>query len=221
MTAGRIPSVEGGIQPTLLTTKGDLISATAASTVARLPVGSDTQILVADSTASTGLKWAAPAAATPAFSLLATQAVTTGSSYSITGLSGYNTLFVLRAGLSSTAGGVNYSLTLNSDTASNYILGAAGIDSGAAASYGGADTKIPIATQGSAAGNTASASVQISGANGASNKIGVQGGGSNGTSSIVRFGGFSYSGTSVISSVQVITSGTFDAGTIYVYGSVA
>jgi hypothetical protein len=63
MTVGRIPSVEGGIQPTLLTAKGDLISATAASTVARLPVGSDTQILVADSTASTGLKWATPAAA--------------------------------------------------------------------------------------------------------------------------------------------------------------
>ena len=61
MTAGRIPSVEGGIQPTLLTTKGDLISATAASTVARLPVGTNNQILVADSTASTGLKWATPA----------------------------------------------------------------------------------------------------------------------------------------------------------------
>ena len=61
MTVGRIPSVEGGIQPTLLTAKGDLISATAASTVARLAVGSDSQILVADSTASTGLKWATQA----------------------------------------------------------------------------------------------------------------------------------------------------------------
>ena len=61
MTVGRIPSVEGGIQPTLLTAKGDLISATAASTVARLAVGTDAQILVADSTASTGLKWATPA----------------------------------------------------------------------------------------------------------------------------------------------------------------
>jgi hypothetical protein len=59
MTVGRIPSVEGGIQPTLLTAKGDLISATAASTVAVLPVGSDTQILVADSAEATGLKWAA------------------------------------------------------------------------------------------------------------------------------------------------------------------
>ena len=57
MTVGRIPSVEGGIQPTLLTAKGDLISATAASTVARLAVGSNDQILVADSTASTGLAW--------------------------------------------------------------------------------------------------------------------------------------------------------------------
>ena len=63
MTVGRIPSVEGGIQPTLLTAKGDLISATAASTVARLAVGSNDQILVADSTASTGLKWATPAVA--------------------------------------------------------------------------------------------------------------------------------------------------------------
>jgi hypothetical protein len=57
MTISRIPSVEGGIQPTLLTAKGDLISATAASTVARLAVGSDSQILVADSTTATGLKW--------------------------------------------------------------------------------------------------------------------------------------------------------------------
>ena len=58
MTISRIPSVEGGIQPTLLTAKGDLISATAASTVARLAVGSDAQILVADSSTATGLKWA-------------------------------------------------------------------------------------------------------------------------------------------------------------------
>jgi hypothetical protein len=63
MTISRIPSVEGGIQPTLLTAKGDLISATAASTVARLAVGSDSQILVADSSTATGLKWATPATA--------------------------------------------------------------------------------------------------------------------------------------------------------------
>jgi len=46
-----------------LTTKGDLF--TFNSTNARLPVGLDTQILIADSTASTGLKWGTNTAATP------------------------------------------------------------------------------------------------------------------------------------------------------------
>jgi hypothetical protein len=45
------------VPKTLTTTKGDIITATAANTPARLGVGSDAQILVADSTASTGLAW--------------------------------------------------------------------------------------------------------------------------------------------------------------------
>lgn len=44
---------------TILDAKGDLISATAADTPARLAVGSNGQVLTADSTTSTGLKWAA------------------------------------------------------------------------------------------------------------------------------------------------------------------
>ncbi len=57
MTIGRIPSVEGGIQPTIVDAKGDLIAATAADTVNRLAVGSNDQVLVADSSATTGLAW--------------------------------------------------------------------------------------------------------------------------------------------------------------------
>jgi hypothetical protein len=44
-----------------LTTKGDLY--TFSTSDARLPVGSNDQILVADSSTATGLKWAAPSAA--------------------------------------------------------------------------------------------------------------------------------------------------------------
>ncbi len=46
---------------TILDAKGDLISATAADTPARLAVGTNGQVLTADSTTSTGLKWATPA----------------------------------------------------------------------------------------------------------------------------------------------------------------
>jgi hypothetical protein len=62
MTTGRLPSVEGGIQPTIVDAKGDLITATAADTPARLAVGATNgHILTVDSTEATGLKWAAPA----------------------------------------------------------------------------------------------------------------------------------------------------------------
>jgi hypothetical protein len=46
------------IQNTIVDAKGDLIGATAADTPARLAVGTNGQVLTADSTASTGLKWA-------------------------------------------------------------------------------------------------------------------------------------------------------------------
>ena len=49
------------IQNAIVDAKGDLIAASAADTPARLAVGTDGQTLVADSTASTGLKWATPA----------------------------------------------------------------------------------------------------------------------------------------------------------------
>ena len=58
MTVGRIPSVEGGIQPTIFDAKADLLTATANDTPARLAVGANDLVLTAASGEATGLKYA-------------------------------------------------------------------------------------------------------------------------------------------------------------------
>ena len=53
---------------TEITAKGDLIAGTGSATFDNLPVGTNGQVLTADSTVSpTGLKWATPAGSTPTF----------------------------------------------------------------------------------------------------------------------------------------------------------
>jgi hypothetical protein len=62
-TAG-VATADGAIQKSVVTTKGDVITATASATPARLGVGANDQVLTADSTTATGLKWATPASPT-------------------------------------------------------------------------------------------------------------------------------------------------------------
>jgi hypothetical protein len=56
---GTTASDVGAVATSLVSAKGDLIAASAASTPARLPVGTNGQYLVADSAESLGVKWAA------------------------------------------------------------------------------------------------------------------------------------------------------------------
>jgi hypothetical protein len=50
---------DGAIAKSLVDAKGDLIAATADNTPARLAIGTNDQVLIADSTAATGMKWGA------------------------------------------------------------------------------------------------------------------------------------------------------------------
>lgn len=61
-----INSSPGVIQISLVDAKGDIIVATAADAVARVAVGANTTMLVADSSTATGVAWASAATA-PAF----------------------------------------------------------------------------------------------------------------------------------------------------------
>lgn len=66
------------IQNSIVDAKGDLIAASANDTPARLAVGTNGQVLTADSTAATGLKWAA--AASPSYTWTSFTPTFTGTS---------------------------------------------------------------------------------------------------------------------------------------------
>lgn len=120
MTTGRLPSVEGGIQPTIVTAKGDLIAATAASTPARLGVGTNGQLLSADSTAATGLAWTAAPSSGSLTLLSTTSFPTAASTLTISSISGsYKQLFCYYYDVYA-AGYDVLALRLNGDTTTNY-----------------------------------------------------------------------------------------------------
>jgi len=63
------------VAKSIVDAKGDLIAATAADTVSRLAVGTNGQVLTADSTAATGLKWGTASSALNLITTLSPSAV--------------------------------------------------------------------------------------------------------------------------------------------------
>ena len=132
MTVGRIPSIEGGIQPTIVDAKGDLIAATAADTPARLAVGANDTVLTADSAEATGLKWATPSSG--GMTLLASGSIAASATgVDITSISAsYKDLVLYLTDWSgdatAQAAGTAVQLRFNNDSASNYNYSATASD---------------------------------------------------------------------------------------------
>lgn len=102
-----------------LTAKGDIIVATASATPAKLAVGSDTQVLTADSAQTTGVKWATPAST---FTQIARSVLGADGQFSFTSIPGtYNSLVIkglVRSATAATAD--NLGVRFNNDSGTNY-----------------------------------------------------------------------------------------------------
>lgn len=111
------------IQNAIVDAKGDLIAATAADTPARLAVGTNGHVLTADSTAATGIKWAAPASGGD-YVLINTYTMPgTGSSYSVDSVfsSTYTNYQIVGKIQPSSEGGVSIKLRASgSDSSASY-----------------------------------------------------------------------------------------------------
>jgi len=107
----------GATTKATLTTKGDIYAATAASTPARLGVGTNGQTLVADSTAATGLAWATPSSG--GMTLLSTTTLSGGTT-DITGISGsYTNLVFVCHGVTNATGNGSLLISPNTSLATN------------------------------------------------------------------------------------------------------
>lgn len=103
-----------------LTTKGDLYG---FSTVpARLPVGTNGQVLTADSTASTGLAWATSSSG--GMTLLSTTSIS-GTSVTVSSIpSGYQDLRIVISGVTNDTNNATLQMQFNGQTGSVYSTGA-------------------------------------------------------------------------------------------------
>ena len=212
---------------TTITAAGDIVVGTGSGTYDNLPIGTTNQILTADTTVSPyKVKWATPASSSQSFTLLNSGGTSlSGSSTSVTGISGMNSLYVMVENASSTNASSFIYLTFNNDTtAANYsTFGVYFITTPVSEtnlSAGGAG----IGRQNTAASGLVSAGAIINGCNSTAIKVFQTNGSgdSTGGGNLQNWQVFNgiYSGTSTISSVQVrSSSGTFDNGKVYIYGS--
>jgi hypothetical protein len=213
------------------TTLGDIeYRSSTANTNTRLAIGSTGNVLTVAGGVPT---WAAPSGGGGASYTLLNAGGTSlsSSSTSITGISGYENLLILVASASSTNAYARVFITINnSNTGGDYVDAALVIEP--ASTYAAsilldrastAEDHIRLGVMSSDTSSTVSGVVRIDGGTATGKKAWTSAGaasasGGNGQQGYV-FQGI-YNGSATISSIQVKTnSGTFDGGTVYVYGS--
>jgi hypothetical protein len=210
-----------------VTTKGDLFGYDTAA--ARIPIGTNNQVLTADSAQALGLKWATPTSAAKSYSLIGTGTLTGNSTTTVTGISGMNTIFILVKGATSAT---QTSITLkpnNDTTGANYL--AYGTYMLSNSTYSAANfyamnnsgvAGFQVATTSSNAASAVNSFLQLDGCNSSGVKTAMFMGGASAaggnTQEQYLMGGI-YKGTSAITSFSLTSGVANNGGTFEVYGT--
>ena len=208
------------IQNAIVDAKGDLIAATAADTPARLAVGTNGQVLTADSTAATGLAWAT--ATSGSLTLLSTTSLT-GSTVNITGIStSYKELKIVIRDWWPSTGTTFYTRFNNDSTANAYLSVLSSYRDGAGAgSIGSMDTYFN-----NFASNTGNTQVGMTYvltipdyANTACAKVAQSLNYGSGANQGIYSGGFVWKNNAAISQFNIgLFAGSFSGGSVLIYG---
>jgi hypothetical protein len=214
---------------TTIDAAGDLLYGTGSDAAGRLAIGTANQVLQVNSGA-TAPEWVTAAGGGANWSLLNAGGTSlTGTSVTVSGISGADKIMVIVAGLSTTyAYGSSIEVRLNGDAGSNYYaFGGQISNTGAAESMvlevNQTHTTIRLANTSTDIASTASGAITFTGCNSSGVKqfIGSGGGArATGTSNNNRTVQGYYNSSSVITSVSIrATNDTMDAGTVFVYTS--
>ena len=216
-------NADAATQKATLTTKGDIYAATGTSTPARVAVGTNGQVLVADSTAATGVAWASAAGWSPNLTLLNTGGTAlTGAGTIAVNVSSYDSYFIYIEGASSSNASPYIRLRVNGDSGGNYSWVNVGLQgtSVRADSPAGVSSFYNLGRVGNTAANAMYAMITILGGKTTGLKPinAVAYGDGSSTNESFSTNGYYY-GSSAITSISLLAStGNFDSGTVYVYG---
>jgi hypothetical protein len=227
-----LETLADAIDASFVADEGDLLVGGINNIFEPLPIGAAGTVLTSDGDTA---EWAAlPAAGGKSYTLLnsGNTSVGSGTSFTVSGISGIDDLLIAYRGISSNASAQTFAIRFNSDSGANYEFYGGRMVAGASYNAtniwnewsGTTGTEITAGVMANNADSVVSGAIRVFGANSTNIKpfdstSGASAGGGSNHWQINQMG--VYKGTSAITSVTITMGGgnSFDAGNLYIWGS--